>query len=213
MSAPTSTAGRRALRARGAELAATEDVEFGRLLLANIPLHSGRDDAELRRWAGVATEFGAELAAAHPEAGNEDLPGGARVVERDGGLDDDRMLLARYRSRPVETVELFTDTLALAEETVELLGWRDWFPPGAARRAALVHEEGHRLLGDRAHRAELRRRLDHTALRVGRFRRLGHVAGADELAAHAFAHTVCGLGRSPLLLTAALTHAVSSRES
>ncbi|KAB8165920.1 hypothetical protein FH609_015665 [Streptomyces sp. 3MP-14] len=190
-----------------------DDIEFGRLLLANVPLHAGREPGELRRWADAAWEFGVELAAEHPGAGADGWRGEAVVVERDGGLAEDRLLLARYRSRPVETVELFTDTLALAEETVELLGWRHWFPPGSPRRAALVHEEGHRLLGDRRRRAELRRRLNHPVLRLGRRRVLGHVAGADELAAHAFAHAVCGLGRSPLLLTAALTHAVRSRES
>ncbi|MGQ4427627.1 hypothetical protein ACN6LL_002654, partial [Streptomyces violaceoruber] len=44
----------------------------------------------------------------------------------------------------------------------------------------------------------------HSALRLGRLRVPGHVAGAEEVAAHAYARTVCGLGRSPLLLTAAL---------
>ncbi|MZE72754.1 hypothetical protein GTW93_27940, partial [Streptomyces sp. SID5789] len=39
---------------------------------------------------------------------------------------------------------------------------------------------------------------------LGRLRVPGHVAGAEEVAAHAYARTVCGLGRSPLLLTAAL---------
>lgn len=39
----------------------------------------------------------------------------------------------------------------------------------------------------------------------------GHVAGADEIAAHAHARTVCGLGRSPLLLTAALATAAEPR--
>ncbi|MDT0266647.1 hypothetical protein RM844_10120 [Streptomyces sp. DSM 44915] len=211
MSAPTRSAATRALRAHGAELAAREDVEFAQLLLANVPLHAGRDAGRLRGWAESAWGFGVELAAAHPEVTGDGAR--VRVVERADGLADGRLLLARYRSRPTETVELFTDTLALAEEVVELLGWRAWFPEGAARRAALVHEEGHRLLGERRHRRELRRRLDHQVLRLGRRRVLGHVAGADELAAHAFAHTICGLGRSPLLLTAALTHAVSWRES
>ncbi|CAM5495335.1 hypothetical protein SVIOM342S_01808 [Streptomyces violaceorubidus] len=53
-------------------------------------------------------------------------------------------------------------------------------------------------------KAELKRALGHSALRLGRLRVPGHVAGAEEVAAHAYARTVCGLGRSPLLLTAAL---------
>ncbi|MER7974114.1 hypothetical protein ABTX35_34775, partial [Streptomyces sp. NPDC096080] len=49
----------------------------------------------------------------------------------------------------------------------------------------------------------------HPVLSVGRLRVLAHVAGAEELAAHAHARAVCGLGRSPLLLSAALAASAS----
>ncbi|GAA2069902.1 hypothetical protein GCM10009801_20160 [Streptomyces albiaxialis] len=134
-----------------------------------------------------------------------------RVVEREGGVE--RLLLARYVSRPVPAVELYVDTLALGEEVVELLGWREWYPVGALRAAALAHEEAHCALhGDRALRRALRARVGHTALRLGRRRLTGHVAGADELAAHGYAAARCGLGRTPLLLTAALASAVRALE-
>jgi hypothetical protein len=190
------------LRRACARLAALADVEFARRLLAGTPTHEGRDPALLRRWAAAATSFGAELAvdgAARPPA--------VRVVERPGGLD--RLLLARYASRPAPVVELYADTLALGEELADLLGWRAWFPTGALRAAALAHEEAHLLLhGDAALRRALRDRVGHTALRLGRLRVAGHVAGAGELAAHGYAAARCGLGRTPLLLTAALADAV-----
>lgn len=113
------------------------------------------------------------------------------------------MLLARYTSRP-PTVELYTDTLALAEELVDTRGWRGWYPPGSVRAAALAHEAVHAHFHHGPAKAALKQALDHTVLRLGRHRLAGHVAGAEEVAAHAYARTVCGLGRSPLLLTAAL---------
>ncbi|PRX44935.1 hypothetical protein B0I33_11033 [Prauserella shujinwangii] len=191
---------RDALRAECAPLAELDDVELGARLLADTPTHEHRDPALLRHWAETATGFGTRLrsrcAAAEP-----------RVVERPGGID--RLLLARYVSRPTPTVELFTDTLALGEELVDLLGWRDWYAEGALRATALAHEDAHRLLhGDAALRRALRERLGHTALRVGRFRITGHVAGSEELAAHGYAAARTGLGRSPLLLTAALASAI-----
>ncbi|MER7856712.1 hypothetical protein ABTZ98_29795 [Streptomyces bacillaris] len=198
---------RDALRADCARLADLDDTEFGVRLLAGTPTHETRDPALLRHWARTATEFGRELAASTPPAA--EVPHPARVVETTGGLD--RLLLARYTSRPEPTVELFTDTLALGEQLVDVLGWRDRYPTGSLRAAALAHEHAHGLLhhGPRTRRA-LRDRLGHTALRLGRLRVPGHVAGADELAAHAYAGAVCGLGRSPLLLTAALMGAVQA---
>ncbi|MFG3257507.1 hypothetical protein [Streptomyces sp. NPDC048172] len=214
-----SPARRTAFRAACAELAALDDAEFGARLLARTPTHENRDPARLLRWAEAATAFGTELAAAEgpyegpagpyaePRAGH----GTPRVVEREGGVE--RLLLARYVSRPAPAVELYADTLALGEEVVGLLGWREWFPVGAVRRAALAHEEAHCLLhGDRTLRRALRERLGHTALRLGRHRMTGHVAGADELAAHGYAAARCGLGRTPLLLTAALARAVRALE-
>ncbi|MER7746296.1 hypothetical protein ABT013_13565 [Streptomyces bacillaris] len=202
------TAARReALRADCARLAELDDTEFGVRLLAGTPTHETRDPALLRNWAATATEFGRELAASAPPAA--DVPHPARVVETTGGLD--RLLLARYASRPEPTVELFTDTIALGEHLVDVLGWRDRYPTGSLRAAALAHEHAHGLLHhDPRTRRALRDRLGHTALRLGRLRVPGHVAGADELAAHAYAGAVCGLGRSPLLLTAALMGAVQA---
>lgn len=175
-----------------ADLASVDDIEWGVRLLAATPTHEGRDPELLRQWARRADEFGAQLAP---------VPSTARVVERDGGLE--LMLLARYTSRP-PTVELYTDTLALAEELVEAHGWRAWYPAGSVRAAALAHEAVHARLHHGPEKAALRQALDHTVLRLGRHRLAGHVAGAEEVAAHAYARTVCGLGRSPLLLTAAL---------
>lgn len=193
-------AGRESLRVECARLAAEDDVEFGVRLLADTPTHENRDPALLRRWAKAATEFGTGL------SGGTRSPK-PRVIERTGGIR--QLLLARYVSRPAPAVELFTDTLALGEELVDLLGWRAWYPEGTLRAAALAHEDAHRLLhDDAALRRTLRERLGHTALRLGRFRIAGHVAGADELVAHGYAAADRGLGRSPLLLTAALASAV-----
>lgn len=198
---------REALRADCVRLEALDDVEFGVRLLANTPTHETRDEALLRQWAQAATEFGRELAAVPPPV--EASAHAGRVVETTGGLD--RLLLARYTSRPVPTVELFTDTLDLGEQLVDVLGWRDRYPTGSLRAAAVAHEHAHCLLHRDPHtRRALRDRLGHTALRLGRLRVPGHVAGADELAAHAYAGALCGLGRSPLLLTAALVSAVQA---
>ncbi|MFF2641962.1 hypothetical protein ACFVUB_19210 [Streptomyces niveus] len=191
----------RTTRAAIEALEATDDVEFGVRLLANTPTHESRDPARLRQWARTADEFGAALA---PVACT------ARVVESGGGLD--RGLLARYTSRPVPTVELFTDTLDLAEELIDQLGWRHWYPAGSTRAAAIAHEAVHEQLHHGPAKTALKRSLDHVVLRVGRRRLYGHVAGADEIAAHAHARTVCGLGRSPLLLTAALATAADARQ-
>ena len=174
------------------DLASVDDVEWGVRLLAATPTHEGRDRELLRQWAHRADEFGSRLAP---------VPSTARAVERDDGLE--RMLLARYTSRP-PMVELYTDTLALAEELVDARGWRAWYPPGSVRAAALAHEAVHAHLHHGPAKAALKQALDHTVLRLGRRRVAGHVAGAEEVAAHAYARTVCGLGRSPLLLTAAL---------
>lgn len=166
-------------------LAATDDIGWAVRLLAATPTHEHRDPELLRRWARAADAFGAALAPVGCEA---------RVVERDGGLE--LGLLARYTSRP-PTVELFTDILALAERVVDARGWRDWYPPGSVRAAALAHEAVHVHLHHGPAKAALKHALGHSALRLGRLRVPGHVAGAEEVAAHAYARTVCGLGRSP----------------
>jgi hypothetical protein len=179
------------------DLPSVDDIEWAVRLLAATPTHEGRDRELLRQWARRADEFGSRLAP---------VPSTARVVERDDGLE--RMLFARYTSRP-PTVELYTDTLTLAEELVEAHGWRAWYPPGSVRAAAVAHEAVHAHLHHGPTKAALKQALDHTVLRVGRHRMAGHVAGAEEVAAHAYARTVCGLGRSPLLLTAALRAALT----
>lgn len=191
---------RAALAAIGA-LERTDDIEFGVRLLANTPTHESRDPARLRQWARAADEFGAAL---------EPVACTARVVESGDGLE--RGLLARYTSRPVPTVELFTDTLALADELVDRLGWRHWYPTGSVRAAAVAHEAVHEQLHHGPAKAALKRTLGHVVLRAGRHRLYGHIAGADEIAAHAYARTVCGLGRSPLLLTAALATAADAQQ-
>ncbi len=94
-------------------------------------------------------------------------------------------------------VELFTDTLALADELIDLLGWRHWYPAGSVRAAAVAHEAVHEQLHHGPRKKDLKRALGHVVLRAGRHTLYGHVAGADEIAAHAHARSVCGLGRSP----------------
>ena len=173
-------------------LADLDDIELGVRMLAAIPVHEGRDRATLHRWAAAATAFGAGL---------DPVPHSARVVESGGGIPSG--LLARYTSRP-PTVELFTDTIAAAEHMIDQLGWRHWYPSGSVRAAALAHEAAHGLLHHGGAKAELRRALGHVVIHLGAQRIYGHVVGADELAAHAYARAQCGLGRSPLLLTAAL---------
>jgi hypothetical protein len=171
------------------------DLDLAVRLLAGTPTHEGREPLILRQWALSAEEFGAQM---HPK------PTSIRVVERDGGLAAG--LLARYRSRP-PVVEVYVDTLARAERLVAERGWRHWFPEGSVRAAALAHEEAHAWLHQAHVRAEFKRALGRTALRLGRHRLYAYVAGADELAAHAYARVACDLGRSPLLLTEALAAA------
>ncbi len=79
------------------------------------------------------------------------------------------------------------------------------FPP-AISGARDGDRGAHRLLHGRRGR-DLRRRLDHTPAAWGRLRIRGHVVGADEVAAHAYARRRGRLRRSPLLPTAALARA------
>ncbi|MBT2896051.1 hypothetical protein [Streptomyces sp. McG3] len=190
----------RAARTAISALEADDDIAFGARLLANTPTHEGRDPELLRHWARTAGAFGAAL---------PPVPATARIVESDGGLA--KGLLARYTSRPVPTVELFTDTLALADELIDLLGWRELYPAGSVRAAAIAHEAVHERLHHGPAKKALKHALGHVVLRAGRHTLYGHVAGADEIAAHAHARAVCGLGRSPLLLTAALATAAEPR--
>ncbi|MFC4565172.1 hypothetical protein ACFO4E_25225 [Nocardiopsis mangrovi] len=208
MSAPTpAPAGRAAPRRyapaeRYAELAALDDVELAARLLAATPTHEGRSPERLREWARTALAVGAEMADDTDAAdGGTDL----QVTESAGGLRRDEVLLAEYRHRARGgTVVLYTDALDYAHGVAEAAGWAADFPREAVRAAALHHERAHRLLHG-ARGRELRRRLDHTAAAVGRLRIRGHVVGADEIAAHAYARRRGRMRRSPLLLTAALT--------
>ncbi|MFJ6086941.1 hypothetical protein ACIQI8_36700 [Streptomyces sp. NPDC092369] len=205
MSGPAASAAASAATAEAAAAAAsavdpaTDDLALAVRLLAATPTHENRTPAELRRWALAADAFGAAL--------DPGPPCRTRIVERGDGLG--QLLLARYTSRPA-TVELYTDTIDRAETLIDELGWRAWYPVGSVRAAALAHESAHALLHRKGTRSALKEALGHTALRLGRHRVLAHVAGADELVAHAYARTVCGLGRSPLLLTAALAAAVAT---
>ncbi|MFC1434018.1 hypothetical protein ACEZDB_25535 [Streptacidiphilus sp. N1-3] len=183
------------------DLADLDDIALGARLLAATPTHEGRDPELLTRWATTATEFGAAL---------DLVPCTARVVESDGGLEAG--LLARYTSRP-SAVELYTDTIAAAEDLIDRLGWRHWYPTGSVRAAAIAHEAVHERLHHSRAKADLKRSLGHVVLRLGEHRMYGHVVGADEIVAHAYARTSCGLGRSPLLLTAALAATTGSRPS
>jgi len=182
------------------DLADLDDLALGVRLLAGVPTNEGRDPELLRQWVGAAAAFGASLDLA---------PCTARVVESGGGMAAG--LLARYTSRP-PAVELYTDAIAAAEDLVDRLGWRHWYPPGSVRAAALAHEAVHEQLHHGRARSALRRSTGLVVLRLGEHRVYGHVAGADEIAAHAYARESCGLGRSPLLLTAALAAATGPRD-
>lgn len=190
---PTAPVGESADALQG--LVGLDDAELGARLLATVPTNENRDQALLRRWSDRACRYGSALGRDADPAQLEQIP----VGERRGGLDSTPPVLATYGSRE-GSVTLYTDAVDLCEQLVERLGWRRLFPTGAVRRAAVAHELGHRaLVGDKGLRAALGYELFH----IGKLRRLGFVAGADEVAAHAFAQQLLGLPRSPLLITAA----------
>jgi hypothetical protein len=177
------------------------DLDLGARLLAGVPTNESRSPEQLRDFSARAQEFGRSLA----DSGTAE-PAGHRVVERTGGLERDVPTLARFLHRS-GTVELFTDSIAFCEDLVDRLGWRELFPAGSIRAAAVLHEHAHGLLAG-PHARELRVAVGHPAIRVGRLVRWAHVAGAEELAAHAFAARRLGLRRSPLLVTAAAAAAL-----
>lgn len=180
-----------------------DDVELGARLLRTVPTNELRGDDELLRHASRATAFGTGL------AGHADGPASEpSIVEHDGGMEG--ALLAQYDARQ-HRIDLFTDTIAFCEQLVDDLGWRHLFPVGTVRAAAVEHERAHHLVTADRSRA-LRAALDHQVFRFGRFRRLAYIAGTDEVAAHAFATRSLGLTRSPLLLTAAATAAIRTRD-
>ncbi|TCK64576.1 hypothetical protein [Curtobacterium sp. PhB136] len=190
-------------------LAEVPDAELGARLLRGVPTNEARSDEELLRHAARATAFGTELAGSTPCGSTAGSLAGSTpaIVEHEGGLD--AALLAQYDARH-HRIDLFTDSIAFCEQLVDDLGWRHLFPVGSVRAAAVEHERAHHLVtADRSR--GLRAALDHEVFRLGRFRRLAYIAGADEVAAHAFAARSLGLTRSPLLLTRAATAAIRTR--
>lgn len=216
MTAPTPAGAARRGTDPARRLAEVTDVDLGVRLLRGTPTNEGRDDTTLRAVSIAAQQFGADLARSAPDSPGRSVPGGARahrpvvVVERSGGLRPDAPVVARYLPRR-SRVELFTDAVAHCEAVIARLGWRSWFPEGSVRAAALLHEEAHALVAHTC-AADLRRAVGVPALRLGRWTRWAHVAGADELAAHAYAQARLGLPRSPLLVTAAAMAAIDRRD-
>lgn len=197
------------LRERYARIARTPEEELAADLLALTPTHEGRERADLLAWAGHALEFGREMADVPDTSGHVT---DVEVTEQArGGVRADQILLAEYLHRSSGSlVVVYTDALDYAQRVASAAGWGPDYPRAAVRRAALAHEEAHRLLHGERGRA-LRRRIDHTALRIGPLRLRGHVVGADEIAAHAYAHHRCSLRRSPIALTAAIAASLVHR--
>jgi hypothetical protein len=200
-------------------LADTSDVDLGVVLLRGTPTNQARTPEALRRISARAQQFGRDLAGRTRASGSgsgsvsvsdDDLvaPGahGMTVVEHRDGLrsGDPAVALFSHRTR---TIDLYLDTVEFCEDLVDRLDWRSWFAAGSVRDAAIAHERAHDLISH-AHARDLRVAVGEAALTVGRWHRWAHVAGADELAAHAYAQAVLGLGRSPLLVTAAAATAL-----
>jgi hypothetical protein len=185
------------LARRCAELAERSDADVGGELLGQLAVHAAVDQDTLSGWAASALAFGRELAR------TAQRPAELPVTETSGGIEPGRrILLAEYRSRPARVL-IYRDAVERAEALIDDLGWRDWYPPGSVRAAATGHETAHQLLHGPAATA-LRRRVGKVALRIGRWSVPAHVVGAAEMAAHGFAAESAGLGRTPVLLTAAL---------
>ncbi|RSN60817.1 hypothetical protein DMH01_16235 [Amycolatopsis sp. WAC 04182] len=164
------------------------DVDLAVRLLRATPTHENRSDGQLRTWAEIALAYGDELA-------DDEDSGEIQVVEREGGVSDGELLIAEHQRG---SVIVYTDALRRVEKLARARGWP--ITREALRRAAVAHELAHHRLDVR----ELNRRLGHTAFRLGPLRVRGHVAGAEEIAAHRFAHHRSGLAVSPLLITTAL---------
>jgi hypothetical protein len=195
------------LAARCAELPDLDEADLGARVLAALPTHESRPAGLLREWAEVAGRFGADLADEAAASGADSLVSqvGLQVVHSAGGLTRTQLTLAQYGTRP-PAVRVYGDAVAVAEEVVELLGWRAWFPPGSVRDIGVCHEVAHHLLHGQPG-AALKRRLGLVLIHMGPITVRGHVIGADEIAAHSFAQAVCRLPKSPLLITLALQEA------
>ncbi|WP_231972563.1 hypothetical protein [Nocardiopsis alborubida] len=137
---------------------------------------------------------------------------GPRVEERaTGGLRPGEVLLAEYLHRASgDRVVVYTDALDHAHRVARDAGWGRDLTRAALRETALAHEHAHRMLHAGRGRA-LRRELDHVLVRLGPLRLRGHVVGADEIAAHAYARRRAGLRRSPIALTAAIAATLAHR--
>lgn len=186
------------LRERLRALGRSDDVDLGVRLLRGTPTNEAREHAALTQVSRAALRFGHDLAADPDHAATGFT---ARIRERSDGLESAAPAVARFLPRQGR-IELFTDVIAHCEAVVDALGWRSLFPPGSIREAALHHERAHALISHE-HARGLRRAVGVPALRLGRFVRWAHVAGADELAAHGYAQFRLGLPRSPLLVTVA----------
>ncbi|MGH3662804.1 MAG: hypothetical protein ACRDT8_12775 [Micromonosporaceae bacterium] len=187
-----------------------DDTMLAAQFLAQQQIHAHRSLDRLRRWAHTALEAGqAHARESDGELSAQAHESGLTVVETTGGMRPGWVVVAEYHERRRE-IRLHRDVIDAAEQLVDQLGWRDWYPAGALRDAAVAHELGHRRLHGPAAR-ELRAQLGLVTLRIGRFRRYGHVTGAPELYAHGYAQQACGLGRSPLLITNALAVAAGAR--
>ncbi|MCP3012853.1 hypothetical protein NGM33_05870 [Nocardiopsis dassonvillei] len=139
-------------------------------------------------------------------------PSGPRVEERaSGGLRPGEVLLAEYLHRASgDRVVVYADALDHAHRVARDAGWGRDLTRAALRETALAHEHAHRMLHEGRGRA-LRRELDHVLVRLGPLRLRGHVVGADEIAAHAYARRRAGLRRSPIALTAAIAATLAHR--
>ena len=189
-------------------LAQSDDAALGVRLLRGTPTNEGREGAVLYRVSRAAQRFGHDLATDLSTDPGTTVGAAPEIRERADGLASRTPAVARYLPKP-HRVELFIDVIAHCEAVVAALGWRALFPPGIIREAALLHEQAHELIGHE-HAGDLRRALGVPALQLGRYVRWAHVAGADELAAHAYAQTRLGLQRSPLLVTAAAVTALGA---
>ncbi|PDP85400.1 hypothetical protein CQJ94_22930 [Glycomyces fuscus] len=194
-------------------MGAASDEELAADLLALTATHGGRDRDLLLSWAATALRFGERMAdedAATPPGAP--APPAVRVEERAaGGLRPDEVLLAEYLHRASgDRVVVYTDALDYAHRVARDAGWGRDHTRAALHETALAHEHAHRMLHAGRGRALLRE-LDHVLLRLGPLRLRGHVVGADEIAAHAYARRRAGLRRSPIALTAAIAATLAHR--
>lgn len=165
----------------------TTDEDLAVDLLRAAPTHENRAEERLRAWARIALAFGDELAATP-----DPLPA-PEIAEVLGGARDDVLVLAEYDTR-VRTILVRPDGISRAVKVLMRAGVS--VTAGELRAAAVAHEVAHHRM-HRGEGRELARRLGHTAFRLGPWRIRGHVTGADELAAHRFAHRRTGIGHGP----------------